>query len=84
MPSTDTAGQPEELLAIYRKLKKGVGHELVTDENVFALIDIAARDGNKHIEALLREWQSPCSDGSEGVPSTIAPTKGFNRENVKH
>ena len=36
------------------------------------------------VETLLREWQAPCSDGSEGVPSTIAPTRGFNREHVKH
>lgn len=83
MPPMDTAGQPEELLEIYRLLKRGLGHERVTDDNVFALIDIAQRDGNRQIEALLREWQSPCSDGSEGVPSTIAPTRGFNREHAK-
>lgn len=84
MPPIDTAGQPEALLEIYRKLKRGLGHELVTDDNVFALIDLAQREGQIQLATQLREWQSPCSDGSDGVPSTIAPTRGFNRENAKH
>jgi hypothetical protein len=79
----DRSNPSREPIDIYRDLKKGVGHELVTDDNVFQLIDIAVQDGNRRIEALLREWQSPCSDGSNGVPSTIAPTRGFNRENAK-
>ncbi|HKY02304.1 MAG TPA: hypothetical protein VJM53_07115 [Burkholderiales bacterium] len=73
----------DELREIYHLLKIGVAHEKVNDGNVFHLIDLAVRYGDKHIEALLREWQSPCSDGSEGVPSVIQPTKGFNKENVK-
>jgi hypothetical protein len=76
--------ESEDLQAIYRLLKKGLGHERVNDANVFALIDMASRDGHTVLAQELREWQAPCSDGSEGVPSTIAPTRGFNRENVKH
>ena len=80
----DVGQTPPDLTEIYRQLKRGLGHEWVTDGNVFALIELAVQDGNRRIETLLREWQSPCSDGSEGVPSTIAPTRGFNRNNVKH
>lgn len=69
---------------IYRQLRKGLGHELVNDNNVFALIARAELDGHTMLATELREWQAPCSDGSEGVPKTIAPTRGFNRENVKH
>lgn len=79
----DRSNPSREPTAIYRDLKKGVGHELVNDANVFELIDLAVQDGNARIEALLREWQAPCSDGSQGVPSTIAPTRGFNREHVR-
>ena len=68
---------------IYRKLKRGLGHELVTDANVDALIALAEQDGHLLLQQELREWRAPCSDGSEGVPSTIAPTRGFNREHVK-
>lgn len=74
----------DEIADIYRQLRKGLGHERVNDDNVFALIALAARYGHQQLETQLREWQSPCSDGSEGVPSTIAPTRGFNRENAKH
>lgn len=78
-PATD-----DELIRIYQALKRGTGHELVTDANVFALIDLASRYGDRLVEQLLREWQAPCSDGSNGVPSTIAPTRGFNREHTRH
>ena len=74
----------EELRQIYHQLRIGLAHDKVNDDNVFALIDMAARYGDKQLEALLREWQAPCSDGSEGVPSVISPTKGFNKENTKH
>jgi len=69
---------------IYRQLKLGLGHELVNDANVFELIELARLDGHKLLEKELREWQAPCSPDDEGPPSTIAPTRGFNRENVKH
>lgn len=74
----------EELKQIYHQLKLGLAHERVNDDNVFALIGMAVRYGDKHLEKQLREWQAPCSDGSEGVPSVIPPTKGFNKQNTKH
>jgi len=73
----------DELLAIYQELKTGRGHHRVTDDNVFQLAAIASHYGDRLIEQLLREWQAPCSDGSNGVPSTIAPTRGFNRDHAK-
>jgi hypothetical protein len=73
----------DELLEIYQELKTGRGHHRVTEGNVFQLAAIANQYGDRLIEQILREWQAPCSDGSNGVPSTIAPTKGFNREHVK-
>jgi hypothetical protein len=72
----------EELRQIYHQLKLGLAHERVNDNNVFALIDMAARYGDKHIEAQLREWQAPCSDDRD-LPGEFAPTRGFNRDNVK-
>lgn len=48
--------------AIYRLLKKGLGHELVNDGNVFELIEIAQRHGDRLVEQELREWESPCGD----------------------
>ena len=73
----------EELRQIYQQLKIGFGHERVNDDNVFALIDMAMRYGDKQIESLLREWQAPCSDDRDS-PSITAPTRGFNRDNIKH
>lgn len=78
----DTA--PSDINHIYRQLRLGLGHELVTDANVDELIALAEQHKDAQTAALLREWRAPCSDGSNGVPSTIAPTRGFNRENVKH
>ncbi len=80
----DGSASDDDIAAIYRQLRKGLGHERVNDGNVFALIELAALNGHRQLETELREWQAPCSDGSEGVPSTIAPTRGFNRENAKH
>jgi hypothetical protein len=77
-------GATEDVQEIYRLLKRGLGHDLVNDVNVFELIQIAARDGHKLLEQELREWQAPCDPNSSGLPSTIAPTRGFNREHVKH
>ncbi|WOB10828.1 hypothetical protein [Piscinibacter gummiphilus] len=68
---------------IYARLTRGVGRELVNDDNVFALIERAERDRHAILATELREWQAPCSSVQQ-VPSTIAPTRGFNRENVKH
>jgi hypothetical protein len=68
---------------IYAQLVRGFGHQHVDDDNVFALIAQAERDGHQILATELREWQAPCSR-VETVPSTMAPTRGFNRENVKH
>lgn len=83
MQYANGSASPDDIQQIYRQLKKGLGHEFVNDDNVFALIELASLDGHKLLEQALREWQAPCSDGSNGVPSTIAPTRGFNREHVK-
>lgn len=83
-PAAAGPGTDEDIAAIYRLLRKGLGHERVNDGNVFALIERATRNGHTQLATELREWQAPCSDGSEGVPSTIAPTRGFNRDNAKH
>jgi hypothetical protein len=68
---------------IYTRLTRGLGHELVNDDNVFALIERAERDRRTILAQELREWQAPCSSVQQ-VPTTMAPTRGFNRENVKH
>ena len=81
MKTQDNSTDPQH---IFRQLKLGLGHELVTDQNVFELIDIARRDGHKLLEKELREWQAPASASDEGPPSTIAPTRGFNKEHAKH
>ncbi len=69
---------------IYRQLKLGVGHELVTDQNVFELMALAERDGNQLLATELREWQAPCSDSRDGPRPTMVPTRGFNKDNTKH
>ncbi|WP_119155503.1 hypothetical protein [Caldimonas tepidiphila] len=76
-------GPGSDLDEIYRQLKRGIGHEHVNDDNVFALIERAERDGNALIAQELREWQAPCRPDDRGLPSTVAPTRGFNRENAK-
>ncbi len=81
MKTQDTS---PELQHIYRQLKLGLGHELVNDDNVFALIAIAHEDGHQLLETELREWQAPCSDSNDGPRPTMAPTPGFNKINVKH
>jgi hypothetical protein len=81
MKTQDTS---PELQHIYRQLKLGLGHELVNDDNVFALIAIAHEDGHQILETELREWQAPCSDSDDGPRPTMAPTPGFNKTNVKH
>ena len=45
---------------IYAQLKRGLGHEHVTDANVPELIQMAQLDGNAVIAEELREWQAPC------------------------
>jgi hypothetical protein len=81
MKSQDHSTDPQH---IYRQLKLGLGHELVTDANVFDLIALAETDGNRLLATELREWQAPCSDSNDGPRPTMAPTRGFNKDNVKH
>src|SRR5262245_32044466 len=69
---------------IYRQLKKGLGHEHVTDANVFALIELAEQDGHQLLAQELREWQAPCSGAATAGPlPPMAPTRTFNRENPR-
>lgn len=75
------ADDPTDLEQTYRLLTRGLGRERVTDDNVDALIRRAERDGHGILATELREWASGCG---RDAPSTIAPTRGFNRENVKH
>ena len=81
MKSQDNSTDPQH---IYRQLKLGLAHELVTDQNVFELIALAQRDGNELLATELREWQAPCSDSNDGPRPTMVPTRGFNKDNVKH
>ena len=81
MKTQDNSNDPQH---IYRQLKLGLGHELVNDANVFDLIALAQKDGNQLLATELREWQAPCSDSDDGPRPTMAPTKGFNKDNVKH
>lgn len=58
MPEIDTS--ITDLQDIYRQLEKGVGHELVNDENVEGLIQLARQHGNTLLETTLNEWRSSC------------------------
>ena len=81
MKSQNSSTDPQH---IYRQLKLGIGHELVNDENVFELMALAEKDGNQLLATELREWQAPCSDSNDGPRPTMAPTRGFNKDNAKH
>ncbi len=50
----------QDIEDVYRKLLKGLGHELVTEENVDALIRRAEGDGHSVLAEELREWRAPC------------------------
>lgn len=52
-----------DLQYVYGQLRKGLGHELVTDANALELAAMAARDGHTILEQELREWQAPCDSG---------------------
>jgi len=54
------AEHAQDIEDIYRKLVKGLGHELVTDDNVHALIRRAEMDNHTILATELREWQAPC------------------------
>jgi len=57
--ATDTF-QEEDIHTVYAQLKRGRGHELVNDDNIFTLIAMAKRYGDVTLEEELSEWQSDC------------------------
>src|SRR5262249_55743566 len=81
MKNHNNAADPQH---IYRQLKLGLGHELVNDDNVSALMALARQDGSEQIEKQLREWRVPGNADGSNLPSTIAPTPGFNKTHVRH
>ncbi len=70
---------------IYRKLQGGTGHELVTLDNVGALIQMATQRDDTLLESILREWQNDCT-----MPSTRGPlldgdaSLNLSSRNVRH
>jgi hypothetical protein len=60
--ATDTSQR--DLHSIYALLQKGLGHELVNDDNVFSLIALASRHGDTLVGEELREWQADCGYAS--------------------
>ena len=73
----------DHIETIYRRLIRGLGHELVNDGNVAALIKRALQDEHTVLVQELRGWQMPC-ETSGGPPGLVAPSRGFNNENAKH
>jgi hypothetical protein len=68
----------EDVLGIFRSLKRGVGREKVNDGNVDALIALAKEHGEVQLEYLLREWRSDCGEdidagGLESLPKFPPP-----------
>jgi hypothetical protein len=59
-PPTPAIG--EDILGIFRSLKRGVGREKVNDGNVDSLIALAKEHGEVQLEYLLREWRSDCGE----------------------
>jgi len=84
MHRANSSPQLEEIEDIYRQLTRGTGHERVNGKNVFALIERAARDRRDVLERELREWVSLYGDALGDVPGALPPSRGFNREHVKH
>jgi hypothetical protein len=76
--SQPTPAIEEDVLAIFRSLKRGVGREKVNDRNVDALIALAREFGEVQLEYLLREWRSDCGEnvdasGLEKLPKFPPP-----------
>lgn len=68
----------EDVLGIFRALKRGVGREKVNDRNVDSLINLAKEHGEVQLEYLLREWRSDCGEnvdasGLEALPKFPPP-----------
>jgi hypothetical protein len=60
VPTTPADTDACDLDSVYQALLKGVGHELVTEANVTALIERAEADRHPVLAAELREWRAPC------------------------
>jgi hypothetical protein len=63
----------EDVLGIFRSLKRGLGREKVTDRNVDALIDLAREHGEVQLEYLLREWRSDCGENVDASGLAALP-----------
>jgi hypothetical protein len=69
----------EDVMGIFRSLKRGVGREKVNDGNVDSLIALAKEHGEVQLEYLLREWRSDCGEnvdasGLEALPKFPPPS----------
>lgn len=60
VPTTPAGTNAANLDSVYHALVQGVGHELVNDANVSALIARADADRHTVLAAELREWRAPC------------------------
>lgn len=69
-----TDAELQEVEDVYRLLRKGLGHEKVTDANVSALIRRAEQDQHSILATELREWQAGCSANGSGRNVTSPPS----------
>jgi hypothetical protein len=63
--SQPTPAIEQDVLGIFRSLKRGVGREKVNDSNVDSLIALAREHGEVQLEYLLREWRSDCGENAD-------------------
>ena len=64
VPTTPPTVDAADVDSVYQALVQGVGHELVTDANVQALISRADADNHPVLAAELREWRSATGEGA--------------------
>lgn len=64
VPTTPPTADASDLDSVYQSLLQGVGHELVSDANVDALISRADADNHPVLAAELREWRSATGEGA--------------------
>ena len=79
--SQSTPAQQEDVLGIFRSLRRGVGREKVNDSDVDSLIALAKEHGEVQLEYLLREWRSDCGENVdasslEALPKFPPPGSG--------
>ena len=60
VPTTPAGTDASNLDSVYQALLQGVGHELVTEANVTALMERAEAGHHPVLAAELREWRAPC------------------------